>query len=147
MDLCWQSDVSAFEYAVQVGQSFSSRSKHLLILWLQSPLQWFCSPRTWSLPLFSLFPYLFAMKWWDQMPCSSFFGMLSFEPAFSLSCFTFIRRLFSSFLLSATRVVSSRYLRLLVFLPAILIPAWASYTPAFCLMYSAYKLNKQGKNI
>ena len=27
MDLCWQSDVSAFEYAVQVGQSFSSKKQ------------------------------------------------------------------------------------------------------------------------
>ena len=35
------------------------------------------------------------------------FGMLSFKPAFSLSSFTFIKRLFSSSLLSAIRVVSS----------------------------------------
>ena len=36
------------------------------------------------------------------------------------------------------------YLRLLIFLPAILIPAWASSSPAFLVMYSAHKLNKQG---
>ena len=41
------------------------------------------------------------------------FWMLSFEPAFSLSSFTFIKRPFSSFSLSAIRVVSSTYLRLL----------------------------------
>ena len=35
-------------------------------------------------------------------------------------------------------------LRLLIFLPAILIPACASSSPAFLMMYSAYKLNKQG---
>ena len=45
------------------------------------------------------------------------------------------------------RVVSSAYLRLLIFLPAILIPACASSSLAFCMMYSAYKLNKQGDNI
>ena len=39
------------------------------------------------------------------------------------------------------------YLRLLIFLPAILIPACASSSPAFLMMYSAYKLNKQGDNI
>jgi len=39
-------------------------------------------------------------------------------------------------------VVSSEYLRLLIFLPEILIPAGASSSPAFRLMYSAYKLNK-----
>ena len=37
--------------------------------------------------------------------------MLNFKPAFSLSLFTFIKRLFSSSLLSAIRVVSSEYLR------------------------------------
>ena len=43
--------------------------------------------------------------------------------------------------------MSSAYLRLLIFLPAILIPACASSSPAFLMMYSAYKLNKQGDNI
>ena len=73
--------------------------------------------------------------------------MLSFKPAFSLSSFTFIKRLFSFSLLSAIRVVSSAYLRLLTFLPASLIPGCASSSPAFRTMYSAYKLNKQGDNI
>ena len=48
------------------------------------------------------------------------FWMLSFKPTFSLSIFTFIKRLFSFCSLSAIRVVSSAYLRLLIFLPAIL---------------------------
>ena len=72
--------------------------------------------------------------------------ILSFKPAFSLYSFTFIKRLFSSSL-SAIRVVSSAYLRLLIFLPAILIPAFASSNLAFLIIYSAYKLNKQGDNI
>ena len=49
----------------------------------------------------------------------------------------FIKRLFSSSSLSAISVVSSAYLRLLIFLPAILIPACASSSPAFFMMYSA----------
>ena len=49
--------------------------------------------------------------------------------------------------LSAIRVVSSAYLRLFIFLPAILIPAYASSIPAFLMMYSAFKLNKQDYNI
>src|SRR5574339_516019 len=69
--------------------------------------------------------------------------MLSFKPTFSLSSFTFIKRLLSSSSLSAISVVSSAYLRLLIFLPAILIPACASSSPAFLMMYSAYKLKKQ----
>ena len=44
------------------------------------------------------------------------FWMLSFKPTFSLSSFTFIKRLFSSSSLSAIRVVLSAYLRLLIFL-------------------------------
>ena len=58
-----------------------------------------------------------------------------------------MKRLFSSSSLSAIRVVSSAYLRLLIFLLEILIPACASSSPAFHMMYPAYKLNKQGDNI
>ena len=43
--------------------------------------------------------------------------------------------------------MSSADLRWLIFLPEILIPACASSSPAFLMMYSAYKLNKQGDNI
>ena len=73
--------------------------------------------------------------------------MLSSKPTFSLSSFTFNKKLFSSSSLSAIRVVSSAYLRLLIFLLAVLIPASASSSLAFHMMYSAYKLNKQGDNI
>ena len=48
------------------------------------------------------------------------FLMFSFKPTFSLSFFTFIKGLFSSSLLPAIRVVSSAYLRLLIFLQAVL---------------------------
>ena len=70
------------------------------------------------------------------------FWMLSFKPTFSLSSFTFIKRFFSS-----SYMVSSASQRLLIFLPAILIPACASSSPAFLMMYSACKLNKQGDNM
>ena len=42
------------------------------------------------------------------------FWILSFKPAFPLSTFTFIKKLFTSFLFSAVSVVSSAYLRLLI---------------------------------
>ena len=54
------------------------------------------------------------------------FWMLSVKPTFSLSSFTFIKWLFSSSSQSAVKVMSSAYLRLLIFLLAILIPACAS---------------------
>ena len=74
------------------------------------------------------------------------FWMLSFKPTFLLSCFTFIKR-HISYLLSAISVVLSVYLRLLKFLPAILIPAFASSSAAFLMMYSAHELNKKGDNM
>ena len=88
------------------------------------------------------------LPWSDGTRCRDLivFWMLSFKPAFSLSSFTFIKRLFSSSI-SAIRVVSSAYLRLSIFLPGILIPACASSSLPFHMMYSAYKLNKQGDNI
>ena len=71
------------------------------------------------------------------------FLIFSFKPALSLSSFTLIRRLFSSSV-STIRVASSVYLRLLMFLLPILIPACNSSSPAFLMMCSAYRLNKQG---
>ena len=58
-----------------------------------------------------------------------------------------LRRKKSFSYLSAIRVISSAYMRLLIFLLAILIPLWGSSSPAFHMTYSAYKLNKQGYNI
>ena len=75
------------------------------------------------------------------------FWMLNFKPAFSLSSYTFIKRFFSSSLLSAIRIVSSAYLRLLIFLLEILIPVCDSSSLVYHMMYSAYNLNKQGDNI
>ena len=53
--------------------TFLPRSESLLIPWLQSPSTVILEPpRNKNLLLFPLFPHLFAMKWWDQMPWSSF---------------------------------------------------------------------------
>ena len=99
-----------------------------------------------SLTLFPLFIHLFPMKWWDQMPWSSFSECWALSQCFH-SPFTFINRLFSSSSLSVIRVILSAYLRLLIFLPAILIPPCSSSSPVFLMMYSAYRLNKQCDNI
>ena len=63
------------------------------------------------------------------LQCSALF--MSFKAAFSLSSLTLIKKLFSSFSLSAINVVSTAYLRLLIFLPTILIPAGDSSSPNF----------------
>ena len=75
------------------------------------------------------------------------FCMFSIKSAFSLSSFTFMKRLLSSSSLQAIRGVSSAYVKLLIFLPAVLISAYDSSSPAFPMMYTAQKLNKQGFNI
>ena len=47
--------------------TFLPRSKYLLISWLQSPSAVILEPNK-RKSLFPLFPHLFAMKRWDQMP-------------------------------------------------------------------------------
>ena len=74
------------------------------------------------------------------------FWMLSFKPVFSLSCFTLLKRLFSSSSLSALRVVSSACLRLLIPACIHLDSSLYSSSLAFLIMYSAYTLSKQGDN-
>ena len=124
---------------------FLPKSKCLLISWLQSQLAVTLEPEKMkSLTVSVVSPSIcHEVMGLDSM--IFIFWMLSLKPAFSLS-FTFIKRLFSSSSLYAVRVVSSAYLRLLIFLflSAVTIPACASSTPTFCLMYSTYKLNEQG---
>ena len=109
--------------------AFLPRSKHLLISWLQSPSAVILKPKINSVTVYIVF--LSICHEVMGLDAIFIFLVLSFKPAFSLSSFTFIKRLFSS-LLSAIRVVSSAYLGLLIFLPAILIPACASSSPAGC---------------
>ena len=127
--------------------TFLPRSKRLLISWLQSPSAVILEPpKIKSLTVFIVSPSI-CHEMMGQDAMILIFWMLSFKPTFSLSSFTFIKRLFSFSLLSAIRVVSSVHLRLLIFLLAILIPSCASSSLAFCMMYSACKLNKQDDNI
>ena len=127
--------------------TFLPRSKHLLISWLQSPSAVILEPPKIKSVTASTVSLSICHKVMGPDAVIFVFWMLSFKPTFSLSSFTFIKRLFSTSSLSAIKVVSSAYLRLLIVLPAILIPACASSSLVFLIMYSAYKLNKQGDNI
>ena len=121
------------------------RSKRLLISWLQSPSGVILEPKNIkSLTVFIVSPYICHEVMGPHVMIFVFW-MLSFKPTFSLSPFTLIKRLFSSYSLSAIRVVSSAHLRLLIFLPEILIPAYASSIPAFCMVYSAYSNSINGR--
>ena len=110
--------------------TFLPRSKHLLISWLQSPSAVILEPKkmkSLTVPIVSPSIYHGVMEL-DAMILV--FWMLSFKPVFFYYSLTFIKRLFSSSL-SVIRVVSSEYLRLLIFLLEILIPACASASQHF----------------
>ena len=85
----------------------------------------------------------FYLPWCHDL---SFFLTFSFKLALSFSSFTFIKRLFSSSLLSSIRVVSSSccHPEFVAISSAILIPACNPSSPAYLMLCSAYTLNKQG---
>ena len=121
--------------------AFLPRSKHLLISWLQSPSAVILEPKNMKSATVSIGSPSICHEVMGPDVMILVFWMLSFKPTFSLSSFTFIKRCFSSSSLSAIRVVSSAYLRLLIFLPAILIPACTSSSPAFawCTLQEVFK--------
>ena len=106
--------------------AFLPRSKCLLIPWLQSPSAVILEPKKIKQATISNFFFPVYLPWSDSKWCHDlvFLQMLNFKPVFSLFSFTFIKKLFSSSLLSAIVVVLSEYLRLLIFLLAILISVY-----------------------
>ena len=129
---------------------FFTGSKFLLISWLKSPSTVILEHKKVKSVIVSPFlchevmgPDVMILVFW-MLSFILVFWMLSFKPTFSLSYFTFIKRIFSS--LSAIRVLSSAYLRLLIFLLAILIQLVLPPAQHFSWC-TLYMLNKQGDNI
>ena len=125
----WVHSFSSFIYSLNITRSFIGkvlsllfnmlcrlvitflpRSKHLLISWLQSPSAVTLEPpKIKSVTIFTVFPSIcHEVMGPDAM--TLVFWTLSFKPTFSLSSFTFIKRLFSSSSLYVIKVVSSTYL-------------------------------------
>ena len=110
-------------------------SKHLLISWLQLPSAVILEPKIIKSDTSTVSPSIcHEVMGPDAMILV--FWMLSFKPTFSLSSFTFIKRLFSSSSLSAIRVVSSAYLKVashkrphIVFVVQSLSRVWLFVTP------------------
>ena len=149
MDLCWQSNISCYLICYLSCHSFSSKEQvsfnfmvavticsdfgapqnkvsHCFKLYVSELTKIFFSH--WALSVFpkELKKQISPSICYEVMETDAMifiFWMLSFKPVFSLSSFTFIKSFFSSYSLSAIMVVSSAYLRLLIFLLAILIPA------------------------
>ena len=112
------------------------KSKHLWISWLQSPYIVILeckkiksvtdSTSTPSIRHEVMGPVVMILVFW----------MLSFKPTFSISSIPPRGYLVPLHFLPFS-VVSSAYLRLLIFFLAILIPAWNSSSLAFHMIYSA----------
>ena len=93
--------------------AFLPRSKRLLISWLQSPSAVILEPKIIVCHCLHCFPiYLHEVIGPDAT--IFVFWMLSFNPTFWLSSFTFTKSLLTSSSLSAIRVVSSAYMLLLL---------------------------------
>ena len=102
--------------------AFLLRSKCLLSSWLHSPSAVILEPPKIKSDTVSTISPSICRELMGPDAMILVFWMLSFKPTFSLSSFTFIKRLFSSSSLSSIRVVSddtTAYLRLLIFLLAI----------------------------
>ena len=125
-----------FNMLPRLVRAFLPRSKYLLISWLQSPSGVILEPKKIKSVTLSIVSPSIRHEVMEPDTYDLSFWMLNFKPAVSLSSFTFIKRLFSSSSLSALRVLSSAYLRLLIFFLVILIPACASSRPAFHMRYS-----------
>ena len=122
--------------------AFLPRRKHLLIVWLQSPSAVILEPKKIQSVTACIFPPSTCQDVMGLDAMIFVFWMLSFKPAFSLSSFTLVKRLFSSSSLSDITVVFAAYLRLLIFLLEILIPACDSFSLHFakCTLRVIYRL-------
>ena len=120
------------------------RSKYLLISWLQSSSAVILEPKKIKSSTVSIVSPSICQEVMGPDAMILVFWMLSFKPNFSLSSFTFVKRLFSS-LLSANRVMSLQrgywYFSQQSWFQLV------HHPPVFPMMYSAYKWNKQGDYI
>ena len=103
--------------------TFLPGRRRLLISWLQSPSAVILEPPKIKSDTVTTVSPSISYEVMGPGAMILVFLMLSFKPTILVSSFSFIKKLFSSSSLSAIRVVSSAYLKLLISLPAILIPA------------------------
>ena len=123
--------------------AFLPRNKGLLISWLQLLSAVILEPKWIKSVTVSIFSQSLCHKVMGLDAMIFVFWMLSFKPAFSLSSFTFIKRLFSCFLPLGW---CHRISEVIAISPSNL-DSSLSFSQAFCTMYSAYKLNKHGDSI
>ena len=146
MDLCWKCFLIMsllFNMLSRFVIAVLPRSKHLLISWLQSPSAVILKPKKIKSVTISIVSPFICHEVLGPDARSSYFGCWVLSQLFHSPLSPSSRGSLIPLCL-VIRMVSSAYLRLLIFLPAILISACDSSSPALHMIYSAYKLNKQG---
>ena len=116
--LCQQRDVLLFNMLSRLVIAFLPRSKYLLISWLQSLSTMILKPKKIKFVTVSTFSPSICQEVMEQVAMMLVFSMLSLGQLFHSPLSFFFKKLFSSSSLSAIRMVSSVYLRL-IFLPAV----------------------------
>ena len=125
MDLCGKVRSLLFSTLSRFVIAFLPRSSHLLTSWLQSQSAVIFKPQKKKSVTTSTFSLSICHEEMGLDAMILVFLIFSFKPALSLSSFTLSKRLFSPSSLSSSRVVSSAYLKLLMFLPPVLNPAFS----------------------
>ena len=105
----------------------------------------FWSPQNISLSLFPLFPHLFAMKWWDQMPWSQFSECWVLSH-FSILLFHFHQEALYFFFIFCHKGAVICISEVISISPITLDSGLCFIQPVFHMINSV-KLNKQGDNI
>ena len=128
--------------------AFIPRSKWLLLLWMQSLFTVTLEPKKIKVCYcFHFFPPSFFHEVMGMDVMIFILWMLSFKPAFNSPLSPSPRSSLVPFHFLLLKWYHLHIWDCWYFFPALLIPACESSIPALCMMYSAYKLNKQGDNI
>ena len=107
---------------------FLPRSKHILISWLRSCSTVILEPKKIKFVTVYTFSLSICHEVMEPDAMILAFWMLSFKPGFSLSCFTFIKRLFTSVFLFPIKLLSSAYLTFWYFSRQSLFQLWVLQT-------------------
>ena len=118
MDFCLKGMSLLFNILSRFVIAFQPRSNHLTS-WLQLPSTVILEPKKRKFVTAFTFPLSICHEVMGLDAMILVLLIFSFKLAFSVSSYTLIKRLLSSSSLSATRKLSSTYLRLLIFLQSI----------------------------
>ena len=144
MDLCQQKKSLLFNRLSRLVIAILPRSKHLLISWLKSPSAVILEPTKINSLTVSIVSSAICMKWWDQMPWSEFsecwaLSQLFHSPLSPRGSLVLLHFCHKGGVICVSDVIDIS--------SSNLDSTCDSFSLALCMMYFAYKLNKQGDNI